>query len=72
MRWIPVLLSLFLGGCSVILPYSEDTLCSKGAEGGYCGRISDVYEKTLEEEGDAVLAPYELCASYPELCSEGR
>ena len=69
MRYL-LLLPLFVWSCSAVLPYEEETLCSRGAEGGYCGRISDVYEKTLEEDRDGALDPYELCALYPELCRE--
>jgi len=41
--------SLFAGGCSsLLLPYHEDHLCTRGATAGFCGSISEVY-KDMEE-----------------------
>jgi len=58
---------VFCSSCSWVLPYEEDTLCSRGKEGGYCGRVSDVYKKTLEEDGH-VADYYELCSIDDRLC----
>lgn len=43
-------LVFLLSGCShkVFLPYEERKLCEMGAKGGYCGRLSDIYEDTLK------------------------
>lgn len=39
-----------MGGCaSVVMPYAENPLCSKGAAGGYCGTVTDVNEVTDRE-----------------------
>ncbi|MFN3814262.1 MAG: hypothetical protein ACK4SM_06545 [Aquificaceae bacterium] len=46
-----MLCSVFLSSCAkILLPYEESQLCKKGANFGYCGRLSDVYEQTLKEE----------------------
>ncbi len=60
--------TIFVSSCSWMLPYEEETLCAKGKEGGYCGRISKVYEKTLEEDGNEALTSYDSCFVFPELC----
>jgi len=48
-----LILALSLAGCSlskVLMPYHDQPLCQKGAETGYCGSITAVYQKSLEEE----------------------
>lgn len=55
MRRVIVGLLLFLllagaGGCaSIVMPYAEAPLCSKGVAGGYCGTVTDVNEVTDRE-----------------------
>jgi len=45
-----VILSFFLSSCSsLLLPYHSEPLCKKGASGGVCGSLSEVYED-LEKE----------------------
>jgi len=52
-----LLLLLLLSSCAM-MPYSNDTLCSRGKEGGLCGRVSDVYRFITEEEDEKVLDRY--------------
>lgn len=70
MRLVFLSLALFISSCSLILPYEEETLCAKGKEGGYCGRIHQVYDKTLEEDGHEALTSYDLCLISSELCGK--
>ena len=49
MKVLIALLSLLLSSCA-LMPYSNETLCHRGKEGGLCGRISDVYEYVSREE----------------------
>jgi len=45
-----ILLLITMSGCaSIIMPYTENPLCSKGQAGGYCGTITDVNEVTDRE-----------------------
>ena len=49
MKVLIALLSFLLSSCA-LMPYSNETLCHRGKEGGLCGRISDVYEYVNKEE----------------------
>lgn len=55
MQKILVVMLLFLllagafGCASIVMPYAENPLCSKGQAGGYCGTITDVNEITDKE-----------------------
>ncbi len=43
-----VCLIFFLSACSatqILLPYHEEPLCRKGYGTGYCGGISEVYDR---------------------------
>jgi len=45
-----ILLLAGMSGCaSIVMPYAENPLCSKGQAGGYCGTITDVNEVTDRE-----------------------
>ncbi len=45
-----ILLLTGMSGCaSIVMPYAENPLCSKGQAGGYCGTITDVNEVTDRE-----------------------
>ncbi len=70
MKVIVLVLGFLVSSCSLMLPYEEEALCSRGKEGGYCGRIHQVYRKTMEEDGNEVLTSYDLCLFAPELCGE--
>ena len=48
-----ILITVVTSSCSftkILLPYEEQPLCAKGVGKGYCGSVSDVYKKSLEEE----------------------
>ena len=55
MKKIFIFMAIFqtiLTSCStkILLPYEENTVCSLGKEGGYCGSLSDVYEYIEKQE----------------------
>jgi hypothetical protein len=44
-----VVLVFFITSCSsLLMPYSEDHLCRKGSEIGFCGSLSELYEDMEE------------------------
>jgi hypothetical protein len=38
-----------LTSCSLLMPYQEEALCSKGKVGGYCGPLNEVYDVTTQQ-----------------------
>lgn len=44
-----LLLAGVFGCASMVMPYAENPLCSKGQVGGYCGTVTDVNEITDKE-----------------------
>lgn len=36
-----------MSSCSLMMPYHEEKLCTKGKGEGVCGSLSDVYEDTV-------------------------
>jgi len=48
---LSVLALLLFSGCGkILLPYEEAPLCNIGIGQGYCGSVSNVYDKTTEDE----------------------
>lgn len=45
---ITAVVVLSLASCSILLPYHENKLCERGATHGVCGRVSAVYEDTVQ------------------------
>ncbi len=42
--------AVLTSGCaSIVIPYHETPLCSKGVTGGYCASISEVYDAVTED-----------------------
>jgi hypothetical protein len=43
-------IAILTAGCaSVVVPYNETPLCSKGITGGYCASLTDVYDEVNKE-----------------------
>jgi hypothetical protein len=38
-----------LTSCSLLMPYQDQPLCSKGRVGGYCGPLNEVYDVTTQD-----------------------
>ena len=38
-----------LTACSIVMPYQDQPLCSKGRVGGYCGPLNEVYDVTTQD-----------------------
>jgi hypothetical protein len=38
-----------LAACSIVMPYQDHPLCSRGRVGGYCGPLNEVYDATTQE-----------------------
>lgn len=47
--FIIVLLTIYVTGCAVFMPYQEDFVCNIPEGMGYCGSLSDGYEYSVNK-----------------------
>lgn len=47
--FIIALLTIYITGCAVFMPYQEDFVCNIPEGMGYCGSLSDGYEYSVNK-----------------------